>query len=56
MKDEATGSGGLEDDGGAHTPGQNMLLGMSGHDSGRLITSSRSGKQRQPCGCFSQVF
>lgn len=40
----------------AHTPGQNMLVGMSGHDSGRLVTSSRSGKQRQPRGCFSKLF
>lgn len=30
----------------ANTPGQNMLLGMSGHDSGRLVTSSHSEKPR----------
>lgn len=28
----------------ANTPGQNTLLGMSGHDSGRLVTPSHSGK------------
>lgn len=40
----------------ANTPGQNTLSGMSGHDGGLLITSSRSGKQRQPCSHFSKVF
>lgn len=36
MKDEATGSRGTEHDGG-NTPGQNMLLGTAGHDSGRSV-------------------
>lgn len=36
MKDEATGSRGIEYDGG-NTPGQNMLLGTAGHDSGRPV-------------------